>query len=136
MLVAAESAALLIPALGLTTLVTADGAGSVPPVVWVAAAMFLIGFTRSGLVGYQAYILEVIDPAKSVGPIVAKNLAMLPFSFAGAVIGWYLDGHGYHAVFAAQFIVGCLALFCVIGLKRTVYPPAAAADPPNSRQTA
>ncbi|MDR1262058.1 MAG: MFS transporter [Oscillospiraceae bacterium] len=136
MLVAAESAALLIPALGWTTLATADGAGSIPPVAWVAAAMFLIGFTRSGLVGYQAYILEVIDPAKSVGPIVAKNLAMLPFSFAGAVIGWYLDGHGYHAVFAAQFIVGCLALFCVAGLKRTVYPSATAANSPNSHQTA
>jgi MFS family permease len=121
MLLATEIAALLIPILGMITLRTAGTRGAIPPVAWAAAAMFLIGFTRSGLVGYQAYILEVVDPARSVGPIVAKNLAMLPFSFAGALVGWYLDGHGHFAMFVVQLITGCLAALCVAGLKRTVY---------------
>ena len=121
MLLAAESVALLIPILGLVTIRMAGVTSVIPPITWVAAAMFLIGFTRSGLVGYQAYILEVVDPSKSVGYIVAKNLAMLPFSFAGAIIGWYLDGHSYQAVFIAQLVVGCMVVFCVIGLKRMVF---------------
>lgn len=113
MLLMAESAAALVPLFGLLSL----HAGA-----FAFAAVFCIGFSRGGMIGYQAYILEVADPGRSIYFIVARSMALLPFSFVSIAVGAYLETHPMWHMFWLQLAVCLLALTCATRLRLTVYP--------------
>ncbi len=115
MLTMAESLGLLVPVLGLLALRASA------PFALAAAAVFLIGFSRSGMIGYQAYILEVVEPQRTVYYLVSKSLALLPFSFTSMLIGLYLEAYPAGGVFIFQIAVCLTAIACTTRLKLSVY---------------
>jgi MFS family permease len=115
MLTMVESTGLLVPILGLTSL----RLGS--PFAAAAAAVFLIGFSRSGMIGYQAYILEVVEKERTIYYLVSKSMALLPFSFMSMLIGLYLEGNPSTGVFIFQIAACLLAIFFTTRLKLSVY---------------
>lgn len=110
-----EGLGILVPVMGLLAL------HSAAPFVFAAAAVFIIGFTKSGLIGYQAYILEIVPTEKSVYHIVARSLALLPFSFSGVVIGAVISNFTNAPAFIAQIFLAAAALLGASTLKLTVY---------------
>ncbi|GHU65785.1 hypothetical protein FACS1894184_02250 [Clostridia bacterium] len=123
MLLAAESAALFVPIFCLISLnlVSGNSPSGNLPLICAGAAVCLMGFARGGMIGYQAYILEVMDPRRTIYGIVAKGIALLPFSFVSLIIGSFLETHSYRPVFIFQIAAALLALFCVNRLKLIVY---------------
>ncbi len=116
MLLLVEGTAAMVPLFGFGALHL--GA----PFAFAAAAVFLIGFSRSGMVGYQAYILEVVEESRSIYSIVAKSMALLPLSFASVGIGAYLEARSMEPLFIFQMAVSILAVLSATRLKLTVYP--------------
>ncbi len=114
MLLMAEGIAALVPVLGLLSLSLGWA--------FAFAAVFLIGFTRGGMIGYQAYILEVADPGRSIYFIVAKSMALLPFSFVSVAVGAYLETHPMWHLFWFQLAACLLTVACATRLRLTVYP--------------
>lgn len=115
MLQTIETLGLLVPALGLA-------AGKLEAPFWAAAtAVFVIGFTKSGLIGYQAYILEIVPSEQSVYHNVAKSLALLPFSFANVVMGVVITRFSNNVAFVVQIVFACLALLGASSLRLNVY---------------
>lgn len=110
-----EGLGILVPALGLVAL------HSAVPFVFAAAAVFVIGFTKSGLIGYQAYILEIVPTEKSVYHIVARSLALLPFSFSGIAIGAVISNYTNAPAFIVQVFLAIMALLGASTLKLNVY---------------
>ena len=116
MLQMVEAMGLIVPIMGLIAGTTAT------PFVFTAIAVFTIGFAKTGLIGYQAYILEVIDTKKSVYHVVAKGLAFLPISFTGVIVGSLIQRFTNTPLFYVQIALAILACICVARLKLTVYP--------------
>lgn len=110
-----EGLGILVPVMGLIAM------GSGAPFLFAAIAVFIIGFTKSGLIGYQAYILEIVPTEKSVYHIVARSLTLLPFSVSGIVIGGVISGASNVPAFIIQIAFACLALLGASTLKLTVY---------------
>jgi MFS family permease len=118
MLTMVESLGILVPILGLLALKFPS------PFVLVAIAVFLIGFSRSGMIGYQAYILEVVEKERTIYYLVSKSMALLPFSFMSMLIGGFLEVHPTGPVFVFQIIVCLAAIACTMRLKLSVYASA------------
>lgn len=121
MLQTIEGLGIFVPVLGLLAM-RAD-----VPFLFTAAAVFIIGFTKSGLIGYQAYILEIVPTEKSVYHIVARSLTLLPFSFAGIAIGSLIAHYSNTPAFALQIVLAVLAFAGASRLKLTVYKKKSAA---------
>lgn len=115
MLQTIEGLGILVPVMGLAAM----GAGA--PFVFAALAVFIIGFTKSGLIGYQAYILEIIPTEESVYHIVARSLTLLPFSFTGIAVGGLIARFSNTPAFILQIALGALAFAAASRLKLTVY---------------
>lgn len=115
MLQTIEGLGILVPILGLVGLHM--GAGF----LCAAIAVFIVGFTRSGLIGYQAYILEIVPTEKSVYHIVARSLTLLPFSFAGILIGALISRFTNTPAFILQIGLCAMAFIGACRLKLTVY---------------
>ena len=115
MLTMVESTGLLVPILGLVALRLNS------PFAAAAAAVFLIGFSRSGMIGYQAYILEVVEKERTIYYLVSKSMALLPFSFMSMLIGLYLQWHPTTGVFIFQIAVCLAAIAFTTRLKLSVY---------------
>lgn len=115
MLQTIEGLGVLVPVTGLAAMHT--GA----PFLCAAVAVFIIGFTKSGLIGYQAYILEIVPTEKSVYHIVARSLTLLPFSFAGIGIGALIARFSNAPAFVLQMALGVAAFAAASTLKLTVY---------------
>lgn len=122
MLQTIEGLGILVPILGLIALHVSA------PFVCTAIAVFVIGFTKSGLIGYQAYILEIVPTEKSVYHIVARSLTLLPFSFAGIAIGWLISNFTNTPAFILQIVLCVLAFVGASALKLTVYKNGKQAD--------
>ena len=115
MLTMVETLGLLVPVLGLLAL------NMSAPLVFAGMAVFLIGFSRSGMIGYQAYILEVVEKERTIYYLVSKSMALLPLSFTSTLIGAYLEIHPVGSVFVFQIVICCLAILCTTRLKLSVY---------------
>ena len=92
---------LLVPAFG----IWAMNGGA--PMLCSALALIIIGFMKGGQIGYSSYILEIVPNEKTVYHMVARNLAMIPFSFASIMIGGIITQWGNQPVFLIQLLV-CL----------------------------
>lgn len=117
-----EGLGVFVPVMGLMAL------RSAAPFAFAAAAVFAIGFTKSGLIGYQAYILEIVPTEKSVYHIVARSLTLLPFSFSGIAIGTVISSFTNTPAFAAQIFLAVMALLGASTLKLNVYKKKAAEE--------
>lgn len=116
MLMAVECLGLGIPLLELIS-------GGVDAPFWLmAVAVFLMGFSRSGYMGYQTHLLEVVPPEKSVYYIVSKSVAMLPLSLISMGVGLYMEHFSITPVFVIQMLLCLCAVFCASRLKLIVYP--------------
>ncbi len=115
MLQTIEGLGILVPVTGLLAM------GTGAPFVFAALAVFIIGFTKSGLIGYQAYILEVVPTETSVYYIVARSLTLLPFSFIGIAVGGLIARFSNIPAFILQLVLGTLAFAAASLLKLTVY---------------
>lgn len=115
MLQTIEGLGILVPVMGLAAMCTGVS------FVFAGLAVFIIGFTKSGMVGYQAYILEIVPTETSVYHIVARSLTLLPFSFAGIAIGSLISHFSNVPAFILQIILGMLAFTAASRLKLTVY---------------
>lgn len=115
MLQTIEGLGILVPVMGLAAMRTGSA------FVFAGLAVFIIGFTKSGTIGYQAYILEIVPTETSVYYIVARSLTLLPFSFAGIAIGSLISHYSNVPAFILQIILGTLAFVAASRLKLTVY---------------
>lgn len=115
MLQCVEGLGILVPVMGLLA------TGSAHAFLFAAIGVFFIGFTKSGLIGFSAYILEIIPTEKTVYHIVARALALLPFSFAGALFGELIGRFTNTPVFIAQIVLAAISFFGVSRLRLNVY---------------
>lgn len=114
---------LLVECLGLGIPLLELISGGVTEPFWLmAAAVFLMGFSRSGYMGYQTHLLEVVPPEKSVYYIVSKSVAMLPLSLISMGVGLYMEHFSITPVFVIQMALCLCAVFCALRLKLIVYP--------------
>lgn len=111
MLVLIECAGIFIPLLELlsTCLKT--------PYPAMCACVFLLGFVRSGQLGYTNYIIEVVDKEKMIFHMVAKGLALLPVSFLSTLAGLYIQAHPMAPVFVIQVAASATAIFMCTRLR-------------------
>ena len=115
MLQMVEGLGLLVPVMGLVANASAS------PMLYASIAVFVIGFAKTGLIGYQAYVLEVIETKNSVYYVVAKGLAFLPISFSGVVIGSLIQRFTNIPLFYAQIVLCTFACISASRLKLTVF---------------
>ena len=115
MLQCVEGLGILVPVMGLLA------TGSEHAFLFAAIGVFFIGFTKSGLIGFSAYILEIVPTEKTVYHIVARSLVLLPFSFAGALFGALISRFSNTPVFIAQIVLAAMALIGVSRLRLNVY---------------
>lgn len=116
-LIVVEGVALLIPLLELTALRFGHGA----PLMY--AAVFLVGFSRSGMMTFQSHLLEVAGKERSIYFIVTKSLVLLPLSFVSVLVGLYIEKYAIATVFIVQVVVALAALFSATRLKLFLYKP-------------
>lgn len=114
LLILIESIGLAIPLLELAS-------SRVSPFVVIAIAVFLLGFSKSGYMGYQIHLLEVAPPDKIIYHIVSKSLALLPISFVSVGVGLYMEHFAVKNIFIAQICICLIAIFCASRLKSIVY---------------
>lgn len=115
MLLLVESIGLMVPVMNLMAMRTAA------PFVLMGAAVFLMGFSKSGYLGYQTHLLEIVDPEKKIYHLVCKSMVMLPLSLISTLVGWLLQQFsGKGAVSASPIYIGqiVLALFALLSASR------------------
>lgn len=121
MLILVESLGLCVPLLNLTAM------RSSVPFACMCAAVFLVGFSRSGYMGYQTHLLEIVDPPKKIYHIVCKSLVLLPVSFVSTLVGHLLQQvsgqlvTAVQPIYIAQICVIALGIFGATHLKLVVY---------------
>ena len=111
MLIMSECAGLLIPLLELLC----TGLKNAYPAMCVS--VFLFGFVRSGMMGYNNYIFEVVEKDRLIFHMVTKGLVLLPVSFLSTVAGIYIQGHSPVPVLMVQAAAACTAIFLCLRLK-------------------
>ncbi len=122
MLIFAESLGLFVPICSLTAMHTRF------PFFVMCAAVFFFGFSKSGYMGYQTHLLEIVSPSKKVYHIVCKSLAMLPLSLVSTLVGYVLQqaaggsASAVWPVYTVQILVILLTLVSASRLKLVVYP--------------
>lgn len=122
MLIFAESLELFVPICNLTAMHTQL------PFYTMCAAVFFFGFSKSGYMGYQTHLLEIVPAAKKVYHIVCKSLVMLPLSLVSTLVGYVLQQAAGGNVFAVrpvyivQILVIVLTIVSASRLKLVVYP--------------
>jgi MFS family permease len=114
-LVAVEIIGLCIPALELLGLRFGYGQSLMP------VAAFLAGFSRSGLMAFQGYLLELAEQERSIFYIVSKSILLLPFSFTGILVGLFIERAALPPVLFFQLAMGAAAVFCACRLKLYLY---------------
>lgn len=115
MLQTLEGLGLFVPVMGLLAM----NGGS--PMVCSVIALFIIGFMKGGLVGYSAYILEIIPSDRTVYYVVARSLSVIPISFLSILAGDLIARFGNMPIFIAQTVICLCACFFVSRLQRNVY---------------
>jgi predicted MFS family arabinose efflux permease len=110
-LILVECVGLGIPALELLGLRFGHGEILMP------AAAFLMGFSRSGLMAFQGHLLELAEPDRSIYYIVTKSILLLPFSFAGVLVGLFIEHVSLPPVLFFQIVVALGAVYCAFRLK-------------------
>lgn len=122
MLVFTESLGIFVPICNLFAMRT------VHPFYLMCVSVFLIGFSRSGYMGYQTHLLEIAEPDRKIYYIVTKSLSLLPISLVSTLVGHLLQQVSGQSVFAvrpiyfAQIAAGSMAVFGATKLKLIVYP--------------
>lgn len=107
MITLVESLGVLVPLLNLAAMRI-----SIPfPVM--GAAVFLMGFSRSGYMGYQTHLLEVAEPERKIYYIVCKSLVLLPVSLVSTLVGHFLQQMAGGSVFALQPVYGLQILLAL-----------------------
>jgi MFS family permease len=119
-LILVESVGLGIPALELFGLNFGHGE------ILMSVAVFLIGFSRSGLMAFQGHLLELAEQEHSVYYIVTKSILLLPFSFASVLVGLFIEHVSLPPVLFFQIAMASAAVFCASRLKLFLYRKEAA----------
>ncbi len=121
MLIFAESLGLCVP---ICSLIAAHSAF---PFFLICVAVFFVGFSKSGYMGYQTHLLEIVPPDKKVYHIVCKSIALLPFSLVSTLIGHILQqiaDKGASAawpVYTVQVFIIVLTIISASRLKLIIY---------------
>jgi Na+/melibiose symporter-like transporter len=111
-----ECLGLTIPIMELCALQFGGG-----PVLMIAC-VFLMGFSRSGQMAYQTYLLEVAGEGKSIFYLVSKSMILLPFSFVSVLVGLYFDGtYPISFVYILQICIAVVAIVLVTRMKLFTY---------------
>lgn len=90
-------------------------------------AVFLIGIYKSGNLGYQTHLLEIVPPEKKTYFIVCKSMSLLPVSLVSTLVGRLLQqvsGQSAMAVqpiYLAQIAIALVVVFSASHLKLVVY---------------
>ena len=121
---------LMVESLGITIPLLELLSGRVMASFWpMAVAVFLMGFSRSGYMGYQTHLLEIVPGDKAVYYIVSKSMVMLPLSLISAGVGFYMERFPIAPVFVFQIVLCLGAVFCATRLKLIVYKKDAGETP-------
>ena len=111
MLIMNECAGLFIPLLGMLCM----GLKNAYPVMCLC--VFLFGFVRSGSMGYNNYILEVVEKDRIIFHMGTRGLVLLPVSFVTTAAGIYIQRHSMAPVQILQATASCVAIFLCLRLK-------------------
>ncbi len=112
---------ILIESIGLSIPLLELASSQVSPFAVIAIAIFLLGFSKSGYMGYQIHLLELVPSDKSIYHLVSKSLALLPISFVSVGVGLYMEYFPVRNIFIAQVCICLIAIFCATRLKSIVY---------------
>ena len=80
------------------------------------AAVFIIGVTKGGAMGYQSFMLETVPKETSVYYIVSKSLALLPISFSSVLTGTLIEKYTNTPVFWLQLVLTVLSAIAAVML--------------------
>lgn len=111
MLILNESAGLLIPILALICLKASN------PLILFSVCILLVGFNRSGIMGYSNYMIEVIEQEKVIFGAIASSVALLPISFLSSIAGLYIQTHSMRLIFIGQIIASSIAIVMCVRLR-------------------
>lgn len=121
MLVLVESLGILVPVINLAAMRVSA------PFYLMCAAVFVMGFSKSGHMGYQTHLLEIVAPEKKIYHIVTKSLVLLPISLVSTFVGYLLQQFSgmpvsaVQPVYMAQVVLAVLAAVSASRLKLIVY---------------
>jgi len=111
MLIMSECAGLFIPLLEILCM----GLKNAYPAMCVC--VFLFGFVRSGMMGYNNYIIEVVERDRIIFHMVTRGLVLMPVSFLSTAAGIYIQGHSMAPLQMLQAAASCTAIFLCMRLK-------------------
>ena len=108
MLVLVESIGLCIPVCAILCMLVDN------PYLPIGVSVFLLGFIRSGQLGYNNYIIEVVEKDTLITHMISKGMALLPVSFLSTAAGLYVQSHSMLPVFLIQVAASVATiLFCM-----------------------
>ena len=111
MLLVIECMSLLIPVCAILCLFVGN------PYVPICFSVSLLGFIRSGQLGYNNYIIEVVDKDKLITHMISKGLALLPMSFLSTAAGLYVQRHSMLPIFTIQIVASVFSIFMCSRLR-------------------
>ena len=67
--------------------------------------------------GYNNYIIEVVEKDRIIFHMVTRGLVLLPVSFVTTAAGIYIQGHSMAPVQILQATASCVTIFLCLRLK-------------------